>query len=258
MSFHSRYLRSSIDHISADFTPRSNSMSSLVEYPVALPRGPIPLDTDIIAAFKPFERHLSTLSSDYLATNAIWRDIFSMTGTARTFYGQTISAAWKETTRITKPGSFRLDEKSVKAVRIGEISYIHAAFSFDTSSSPQTECTALLALVPDTDGGWRIWTLRTILDQLKFQGNVDVLEPSNINYRGKLNGYVNGEARLMNARTGETHFDCAVIGGGQAGLSVAGRLQALDVNYIVLDKKEEVGGSWKSRYNSARRKCDSY
>lgn len=227
-------------------------MSSLVEYPVALPRDPIPPDTDVAAAFKPFERLLNTLGPNYLATNAIWRDIFAMTGTARTFYGPTISAAWKETTEMKKPGSFELAEKSAKAVRIGDISYLQASFSFGTFASPQAECTALVTLVPDLDGGWRIWTLRTILDQLKFHGNVDFLEPANVT--SHLNGNVKGEAKLANGHKDETHFDCVIIGGGQAGLSVAGRLKALDVNYIVLDKKEEVGGSWESRYSSARRK----
>jgi cation diffusion facilitator CzcD-associated flavoprotein CzcO len=43
-----------------------------------------------------------------------------------------------------------------------------------------------------------------------------------------------------------------VVGGGQAGLSMGGRLKALGIHYIVLDKHNEVGDSWKTRYASAR------
>jgi cation diffusion facilitator CzcD-associated flavoprotein CzcO len=44
-----------------------------------------------------------------------------------------------------------------------------------------------------------------------------------------------------------------VVGGGQAGLGIGGRLQALNVSYLVVDKFGTVGDSWDSRYDSTKR-----
>lgn len=53
-------------------------------------------------------------------------------------------------------------------------------------------------------------------------------------------------------KTGQTEYDCVILGGGQAGLGVAGRLHTLGVSYVVLDKNARVGDSWRNRYRSAR------
>ena len=90
---------------------------------------------------------------------------------------------------------------------------------------------------------WRIWTLRSILEQLKGQPNVDILEVAN------------GNGKASNGHGEESHFDCVVVGGGQAGLSQGGRLKALGISYVVLDEHEKVGDNWKLRYGSAR--CES-
>ncbi len=82
--------------------------------------------------------------------------------------------------------------------------------------------------------------MRTILEQLHGQRDVDVLEP------------VSGKSGMMNGELAEKHFDCVIIGGGQAGLSTAGRMKALGISYVVLDKHKRVGDNWKTRYGSAR------
>lgn len=94
----------------------------------------------------------------------------------------------------------------------------------------------------EEDGEWKIWVLRTVLEGLKGMPDVDVLETVD---RGE---------REMNGQEEENHFDCIVIGGGQAGLSQGGRLKALGISCVVLDKYQEVGDSWKTRYGAARRK----
>lgn len=47
-------------------------------------------------------------------------------------------------------------------------------------------------------------------------------------------------------------FDCVVVGGGQAGLGTGGRLKALGISYVILEKNVEVGDSWATRYDSTR------
>lgn len=121
--------------------------------------------------------------------------------------------------------------------------WIEARWGFETDGA---FCSAIVSLVLGDDGEWRIWVLRTVLEQLKEVPNVDVLkEGSEREARnGNVNGYHDGK-----------QFDCVVIGGGGAGLSLGGRLKALGVSYVVLDRNLNVGDSWKLRYRSAR--CES-
>lgn len=52
--------------------------------------------------------------------------------------------------------------------------------------------------------------------------------------------------------TDNPRFNCAIIGAGQAGLSVAGRLAALGVSYVVLKKNKAIGDNWRLRYKSTK------
>lgn len=47
-------------------------------------------------------------------------------------------------------------------------------------------------------------------------------------------------------------FDTVVIGGGQAGLATSYHLKRLGVDHVILDENEEVGASWRNRWDSLR------
>ncbi|KAK0117991.1 hypothetical protein ONS95_012302 [Cadophora gregata] len=217
-------------------------MSSLTESPCSLPTLPIPADTDAATIASDFSKNLFSLQGHHFVEDAVWRDIFALTGTLRTFYSaSSISIAWHETTKRANAGSFILDPASARIIRLPQgSSWIEASFAFETNATPRTKCTGIMSLVPGSDGKWRIWVLRSILEQLKSAGDVDVLDPA-INVNGKANEYPE-----------QTHFDCVIIGGGQAGLGTAGRMKALGISYVVLDKQQNIGDNWKMRYVSAR------
>lgn len=166
--------------------------------------------------------------------------MFALTGTLRTFYGaESICNAWDKTSKRLGLSGFKLDLQSPQIFRAGPVSWVQAFFSFETTGPPATTCQAIVSLIPDEKGEWRIWLLRTIIENLKEQGEVDLLESAQ-------NGYSNSDTQM--------HFDCVVVGGGQAGLSIGGRMQALGLSYVILDKYQEVGDSWKTRYDSCKRK----
>ena len=137
------------------------------------------------------------------------------------------------------PGSERVTRLS-KGIAWAEV-----MFTFRCEGTPGATCSGFLNLIPEIDGVWRIWMIRTILEQLNGYGNVDELQPEQ-SLSDKVNE-VNGHAQTVNTQvnastmdgtnqTGAaTHFDVVIIGAGQAGLGTAGRLQALGVPYIVLD-----------------------
>ena len=50
------------------------------------------------------------------------------------------------------------------------------------------------------------------------------------------------------------HFDAVVVGAGQAGLCILGRLKAGGVhNCIALETYDSIGGNWQDRYDSVKR-----
>ncbi|KAJ7792195.1 hypothetical protein B0H14DRAFT_2394788, partial [Mycena olivaceomarginata] len=41
-----------------------------------------------------------------------------------------------------------------------------------------------------------------------------------------------------------------IVGGGQSGLELAGRLKCLDVSVLVIEKNARVGNNWRNRYEA--------
>jgi putative flavoprotein involved in K+ transport len=48
------------------------------------------------------------------------------------------------------------------------------------------------------------------------------------------------------------HVDTVVIGGGQAGLSIGYHLARRDLPFVILDANEQIGDSWRNRWDSLR------
>ena len=223
-------------------------MSTLKNLPVSLPFAPISPDVDATSIALSFLPHLSSLQSTDFLPSAIWRDLYALTGTLRTFYSPTgILVAWSHLTANphSKPTNFQLAESSAMVFRAGPVCWIQATFTFEIGVR---ECQAIVSLVRGEDGEWGIWLLRTILDGFQGERSVDFLEPEK--RVQSQNGKVRWEEENM------SHFDCVIVGAGQVGLDVAGRLKALGgVKYVVLEKNAEVGDNWKKRYDSC--KCES-
>ena len=72
----------------------------------------------------------------------------------------------------------------------------------------------------------------------------DVIEPAQ---NGASAGHTNGTAESTSGT-----YDAIIVGGGQAGLSTAGRLQALGLHYILLEQHPSIGDTWSNRYESLR------
>ena len=203
---------------------------------------------------------LGRLDSTLLLEDAFWRDLFCFTGTARTFCGsKLIERAWTELCDAYGPHDFKLIPSSVHVMRLAPmLSWIDARFAFRIEGRLSMTCMGMMRIVSDTKGSWKIWTLVTLVDQIDGFGNVDVLEP--------VNGIVNGTEIDANVpvqglanpldhdpksdSSDIPKFDCVVVGAGFSGLNAAGRLKALGVPTLVLEKKAGVGDNWTSRYAS--------
>ncbi|KAF2796703.1 FAD/NAD(P)-binding domain-containing protein [Melanomma pulvis-pyrius CBS 109.77] len=229
---------------------------SLPELPVTLPTTVIPEYLDLEAIANHFESLLEVLSPAHFVQNAIWRDHFALTGSMRTFYGaDSITSAWKDVCQTHYPSSFAVRGKP-HLVRIANHSWVELGFTFETNGTPGLTCSGFLSVIPNEEGTWNIWMLKTILEGIKGSPSCDELLPMKTGMKTGIDDGVNG-TNGANGVNG-THspvgidFDCVVVGAGQSGLGVGGRLKAMGVSYVILDNHAEVGDNWKTRYDSTK------
>ncbi|KAF9774726.1 hypothetical protein IL306_007242 [Fusarium sp. DS 682] len=214
------------------------------DIPGQLPTAQIPDGTNLDTVVKhTIDRLNNGALPDLLAVESLWRDIFALTGTLRTFHSSTtISAAWRDLQAVHKPGKFAIVEASTRVKQIdGQHSWIHARISFETQGDLRLRCTGSIGLIPEGIG-WKIWLLTTVLEEIVGLGSPDKLSVDTTNTS-------HSTAETSDLRD---EYDCVVVGAGFGGLCVAGRLKAIGVDYLVVDKQERIGDNWLDRYDSAR------
>jgi hypothetical protein len=212
--------------------------------PGALPEAHVDENVDHAAIVSSCLNDLNQLKPGIFTEGSIWRDVYALTGTVRTFNGpESIQFAWKELSDVHHPSGFALTPGTSKIVRLGaKSSWIQARFSFETAGQPETLCSGQIGLVPDSSSGWKIWLLTTILEEIKGFPNPDYIGPQ----------AENGSANFINGAHESSHFDCVVVGAGFAGLCLAGRLKAMGIPSVTLERNAHVGDKWTNRYESAR------
>lgn len=217
---------------SIDYKP--NILDTL---PATFPTATIPETFNIAEAVSSVISQLQGLPVDLFVKDAVWRDSYAFTGTCRTFYtNTTIAEVWKTLTETHGARDFKPIPGSQNVMRLDpETAWLDTRFEFSLSNL-EARGSGFLSLVRTGDGTWRIWVMKTLLEQVIPFGDVDSLEPG-----------------PNKANPSSTEFDAVVIGGSQCGLSTGGRLQALGVNYVVIEKNDNVGDAWGRRYESARR-----
>ncbi|KIW71278.1 hypothetical protein PV04_03461 [Phialophora macrospora] len=236
-------------------TPARSLLHAL---PCHLPAAPFDDPVGIDEIGRPFVASLSSLDLELLFAEPIWRDVFALTGTLRTIYSaHAVTTAWSDTCSSRQAHDFQLISGSGKIVRPNNSNkWLQVGFKFAVAATPAAECRGFLTLVPGGDGQWKIWTIRTVLEQLVGCADVDTLPGSNGHVNGDVNIITNGIHSKLGQETENDNrsvdYDAIVVGAGQAGLSTAGRLQALEVHYLVLETHARVGENWAVRYDSAK------
>jgi thioredoxin reductase len=184
--------------------------------------------------------------------DGMWRDVLAFTWTIGTAYGRDdIAAALGRTLARTRPKNFHLPKRRTQprwVTRAGTEG-IEAIFEFETAFGPAH---GVLRLVPDPESpsGLRAWTLITTLHELR--GHEEAFK-----HRAEIGdgtrdfGGENWLDRLNSARTYKDRDPAVlIVGGGQAGLSIAARLQQLGVDALIVDRHERIGDNWRKRYHS--------
>src|SRR5262245_4194621 len=180
-----------------------------------------------------------------------WRDVLAFTWRLQTENGaMAIAAALTPASAIAQPTNFHIpaDRSPPRRVRRAGTDCIEAIFEFETTFG---RANGVVRLVEDIDGAWRAWTLLTTLEEL--HGYPDG-RPRAVSDAERYSRDFGGENWADQRRKALAYEDrdpaVLVVGGGQAGLSVAARLGHLGVDTLIVDRHERIGDNWRKRYHS--------
>ena len=202
-----------------------------------------------------FERALAEPDQVLLKTlfhaDSHWRDVLALTWHIRPISGlDAIVRELKAHVGRARPAGFRtaLHRTAPRHVTRAGTRAIEAIFEFETADGRGS---GVLRLTPDANDGnaLKAWTLLTSLDELRVvvDGRLPFQDKSySRDFRGS------NWLDLRNAAAAYVDRDPAVlvVGGGQAGLSIAARLTQLQVDTLVVDREARIGDNWRKRYHA--------
>src|SRR3954471_10494736 len=181
-----------------------------------------------------------------------WRDALALTWYLRTVSGSdAIVKELKAHVGRASPTGFRTDPSRTapRHVTRAGTNAIEAIFRFETAEGRGS---GVLRLMPDTaDGHMKAWTLLTALDEIKgFEEQVGKLRPKGESYSRDFRGPNWLDLRKSAAAYVDRDPVVLVVGGGQAGLSIAARLNQLHVDTLIVDRWPRIGDNWRNRYHA--------
>src|SRR5262245_472754 len=218
--------------------------------------------TETIAAIvdrwlEEFERALAERDDVLLKTlfhpDSHWRDVLALTWHIQTINGSdAIIRELKAHASRAKPTGFGIDIRRTapRHVTRAGTKAIEAIFRFETTEGRGS---GVLRLIPDASDGdtLKAWTLLTALDEIKgLEEQVGRLRPKGESYSRDFRGPNWFDLRQSAAEYSDRDPVVLVVGGGQAGLSIAARLRQLQVDTLVVDRWQRIGDNWRSRYHA--------
>jgi putative flavoprotein involved in K+ transport len=188
-----------------------------------------------------------------LQADCHWRDLLAFTWHITPVRGADNVAmrlvAGQETTRAHgfRLASGRTLPRQVK--RLG-IDTIEAIFEFETAVG-RGGGVVRLSSSPDTAGEVRAWHISTSLDELNgFEETIGDRRPTGAAYSRNFGGDNWADVRRKSRAYEDRDPTVIVVGGAQAGLSIAARLGQVGVDTLVVEKWPRIGDSWRMRYHS--------
>ncbi|MEZ5817275.1 MAG: NAD(P)/FAD-dependent oxidoreductase [Hyphomicrobiaceae bacterium] len=203
-----------------------------------------------------FEAALAARDAEKIAglfhEDSHWRDVLAFTWHLTPVEGrEAIAARLVAEQERTDARDFHLPaghRPPHRVTRVG-IDSIEAIFQFETAVGRGA---GVLRLSPaDLGADTKAWHISTTLDQLRgHEEKIGANRPTGAAYSRNFGGD-NWEDVRRKARTYEDRDPAVlVIGGAQAGLSIAARLNQLGVDTLVVEKWPRIGDSWRKRYHS--------
>ncbi|WP_291689492.1 NAD(P)/FAD-dependent oxidoreductase [Bradyrhizobium sp.] len=136
-----------------------------------------------------------------------------------------------------------------KTNRVGR-ECIEAIFEFETVDGHGA---GIMRLSPASAGGddLKAWLISTTLQGLRgYEEKIGPNRPSGAAYSRNFGGDNWEDVRRKARAFDDREPAVIVVGGAQAGLSIAARLNQLGVDTLVVEKWPRIGDSWRKRYHS--------
>jgi putative flavoprotein involved in K+ transport len=204
-----------------------------------------------------FEGALATPDDGLLKTlfhpESHWRDVLSLSWNLQTVTGaDAILNELKRHAGRAAPNGLRIDPdcRAPRQVTRAGTHSIEAIFRFETAVG---RCNGVLRLTPDLADGntMKAWTLLTTLEELKgFEEQQGNSRPSGEAYSRDFRGPNWFDLRKEAAEYADRDPTVLVIGGGHSGLSIAARLNQLQVDTLIVDREARIGDNWRKRYHA--------
>jgi cation diffusion facilitator CzcD-associated flavoprotein CzcO len=204
-----------------------------------------------------FEDALARLDDGLLKTlfhpDSYWRDVLALSWNLQTINGaDAIVRDLKARAGRAQPAGFRIhpDRAAPRTVTRAGTKTIEAIFKFETAEGRGS---GILRLIPDAGDGNRLkaWTLLTALDELKgFEEQQGISRPRGQAYSRDFRGPNWLDLRKQAAEYADRDPAVLVVGGGQAGLSIAARCRQLQIDTLIVDREARVGDNWRNRYHA--------
>lgn len=218
--------------------------------------------TDDIAAsvenwLTEFERALG--SSDGSAFRLLfhpesyWRDALALSWNLQTVNGaDAIVQELAVLAARSAPSGFKIDPERAppRRVKRAGTETIEAIFKFETA---QGRGHGMIRLIPDAADNNRLkaWTLFTALEELKgFEETIGSARPRGQSYSRDFRGPNWLDQRQASISYADRDPTVLVVGGGQAGLSIAARLKQLSIDTLIVDREKRIGDNWRKRYHA--------
>ena len=183
------------------------------------------------------------------APDSHWRDLLAFTWNLTPHLGvERIAAAMSTAQPLVQAKGFVIAQNRTppRRTRRHGVDVIEAIFEFESAVGRGNGVLRLLADQPD-----KAWVLLTALDALRgFEEKTGRLQPKGEPYSRDFGGDNWLDQRNKSQAYTDRDPVVLVVGGGQAGLCIAARLEQLDVDTLVVDKFERVGDNWRKRYHS--------
>jgi hypothetical protein len=217
-------------------------------------KGTKDIETETAHWLVQFEKALSTADGPPLASlfhpDSHWRDVLAFSWRIQTLSGpDAIVEALQDASGRTRACRFAIDPNRTPPRRVlrADTEVIEAIFGFETADGRGS---GIVRLTEGT-GGLKAWTLLTTLEELKgHEEHVGRSRPHGASYARDFRGP--NWLDLRKAAASYTDRDPAVlvVGGGQAGLSIAARLAQLEVDTLIVDRMPRIGDNWRKRYHA--------
>ena len=188
-------------------------------------------------------------------TDSHWRDVLAFTWHLTPKVGaQAIAEGLTARQPAVRAQAFEIDDNRTPPRRVKRLGRdcIEVIFRFETAVGRGA---GVLRLVPVTDdngaAGHKAWVLSTSLEELKgFEEKAGARRPTGAAYSRNFGGDNWEDVRRKAQSYDDRDPTVLVVGGAQAGLSVAACLNQVGVDTLVVEKWPRIGDSWRRRYHS--------